>query len=207
MSMVNFSGDYKTSFTCPKCEIHGKANDVSMIMDSNNIWFRLVQCSNDDCKSKTSLVYQSDSDASSAFHRLTLIHKFPNSDETVDSSIPPEISESYIQGIRALNAGSPLGAVTCFRRALQQICKNKNTTKSGLKAQLEEVIPAPYKELVTEIREWGNIGAHPDADIPNVSQEDVVEIRDFTKNVFDILYITPAKVNARKQKRETTQNP
>ena len=82
----------------------------------------------------------------------------------------------------------PLGAVTCFRRALQQICKDKGATVTGLKNQIEEIIPKPYTDLTTEIREWGNLGAHPDDVILEVTKEDAVEIRDFIHNVFGIIY-------------------
>ncbi len=197
-----FGGDYVDSFDCFYCNKHTQAIQIRMESDEG-LFYQIVECSNEKCNRKMLFVHKQTRNPGrvSVVVILKLIHQYPNADEKVDASIPEDIRESYVQGIRCLNADAPLGAVTCFRRALQQICKDKGATATGLKNQIDEIIPAPYKELTTEIREWGNLGAHPDDVILEVTKEDAVEIRDFIKSVFEIIYIVPEKVKERKNKR------
>jgi len=102
-----------------------------------------------------------------------------------------------------LNIGSYKSAVLMFRRALQQICKHKNTTKNKLDDQIDEVLPDTIKELSHEIRKWGNIGGHPDDLIEDVDKSDAIEIKDLLDSAFEIIYITPWRIEQRKNKRTT----
>jgi len=200
-----WAGDYVESYDCFYCNKHTQAIQLRFD-DDEDLFYQLVQCSNEKCSRCMLFIHRRVGTAGrmGMVIKLELIHQYPNADEKVDDSVPEDIQESYVQGIRCLNADAPLGAVTCFRRALQQICKDEGATATGLKNQIEEIIPEPYKDLTTEIREWGNLGAHPDDVIMEVKKEDAVEIRDFIQNVFGIIYIMPNKVEERKQKRTSS---
>jgi len=199
------TGDFVTRYQCPYCEVDTPTQEVYTRSDNLGSFFHLVKCMNVNCKKETIFVYEGASVPMSVTDiPVKLIHQFPTKEGTTHESIPDDIAESYKQGVRCLNANAPIGAVTCFRRSLQQICKNKNTTKKDLNDQIDEVIPVPLKDIAHEIRLWGNFGAHPDDFIKNVTKDDAEEIKDFIDSIFETVYITPHRVQERKNKRKKT---
>lgn len=81
---------------------------------------------------------------------VDFVYRYPANEATTYESVDPEIKKSYLEGVRCLNVNAPNAAVTMFRRTLQQVCKDKGTTKRDLKDQIDEIIPL---ELKTEAHE------------------------------------------------------
>ena len=200
------SKDFVTRFKCPYCDADTPSTSYYELGDGKGRYFHLAKCMNEDCERYVIFAYEGPTGFISIPGNrdvpVTLIHQFPTKEGTTHQSIPPDIAESYKQGVRCFHANAPIGAVTCFRRALQQICKNQGTTKKELNDQIDEVIPDPLKDIAHEIRSWGNFGAHPDLLITNVTNNDAEEMKDFIDSVFDTMYVTPYKVQERKKKRQ-----
>jgi len=201
------SGDFVTRFKCPYCDADTPSTILYQIGDGQGRFFHLARCMNQGCERYVFFVYEGDTGYVSIPGNqnisVNLIHQFPTKEGTTHQSIPQDIAESYKQGVRCFHANAPIGAVTCFRRALQQICKDQDTTKEKLNDQIDEVIPDPLKDIAHEIRSWGNFGAHPDLLITDVTNGDAEEMKDFIDSVFDTMYVTPHRVQERKNRRQS----
>ena len=70
---------------------------------------------------------------------------------------------------------------------------------SNLYQKINSVIPDDLKDLVHEIRKWGNIGAHDL--IANVKKDDANTILDFAEKMFWYLFIMPSEIQRSKNRR------
>ncbi len=62
-------------------------------------------------------------------------------------------------------------------------------------------LTASLKDYAHEVRLTGNDGAHPDKDgLKDVSEKDADDSIAFTRHFFDSVYVTPARLAARKPK-------
>ena len=132
---------------------------------------------------------------------VEFVYRYPANEPTVYDNVPNDIKKSYIEGVNCLNINAPNAAVTMFRRTLQQVCKDKKTTKKELKDQIDEMIPQELKDTARELRLWGNLGAHPDDFIGSVSIDDAKEFQEFIDKVLYSLYEYPAKIQGKQTKR------
>ena len=74
--------------------------------------------------------------------------------------------------------------------------------------QIKELKNTKFSEALadwaTEIRELGNIGAHPDKYEPKgITKETAEDIIEFTTELLDDLYIKPYKIKKRREKRDS----
>lgn len=138
---------------------------------------------------------------------IELEFQYPTVVPKLDDSIPDEVAEDYIEGMKCLGGGSPKGALTMFRRSLQTATRERGATPADLFNEIDElatkdIIPKDLKDLAHEIRLLGNDGAHPNR--PNVSQDEALEVKDFIDHLFNYVYIMPARVTDMKNKRTQT---
>jgi len=117
-------------------------------------------------------------------------------------SIDENAKNSYLEGIQCMDVGANHAAVLMFRRALQDVCIEQNTTEDKLNNQIDEVFPDRMKDAAHEIRLWGNFGAHPDKIIQIVQEEDSIQMKELLDLIFQDIYIMPFKINEAKQKRQ-----
>lgn len=131
------------------------------------------------------------------------------------SSIPEKIREDIAEAERCLHATAYKGAVTMFRRAVQNIVLDKinepGIGKKKLWEQIDELfnkgfITKSLQDTAHEIRHFGNFGAHPQDDaLDKTTREDIALIEDLTFALIDAIYIVPfntAKLKERRQKSE-----
>ncbi len=193
-----------THFTCSYCGVLSQFNpNAQHYSQIDSRFYEISQCQNQSCKKFMVFVYDTQGMGSQSATYTKIFH-YPTSLITVDQSVPADIANSYIQGVDCLNVNAPIGSITCFRRALQQVCKEKGAKKQDLNEQIDEILPTYLREQAHEIRLWGNIGAHPDKLIKDVKKEDAEEIKDLLDSIFEALYITPNKVQQRRNKRKKT---
>lgn len=187
------------SFVCPYCQIHAQMNLRSRNKDSTEI-FGIYACEN--CNRINFKAEEWHIKGSNIIHGETL-HQYPSSSEVVDESVPEDVAKMFQQGVRCVNNNAPDGAMTCFRKCLQKICNQKNADSSkDLWEQIDDVLQGRVVALSTEIRKWGNIGAHPDEIIDEPTIEQARQVQEFTDIVFQDEYIIPAKIEKSKKVRE-----
>ena len=113
----------------------------------------------------------------------------------------------YLQGVRCVNANAPDGAMTCFRKCLQKICLSKGADPTKkLWVQIDEALQGRVVAISTEIREWGNIGAHDDDVIAEPTLEQARKVQGFLDIVFQDEYVIPAKIASSEQERTGNNN-
>jgi hypothetical protein len=193
------------SFVCPHCNVLAQMNILSNHYDeAMRMNFRVYYCEN--CRKH---IFRSIKRVRSGniFSDEGLIHQYPSELELVDDAVPNEVSKLYKEGIRCINAEAPNGAMTCFRKALQVICIKKGANPSNeLWEQIDSVLSKRVLELSTEIRKWGNIGAHLDRIVPDPTSEQAKQVKDFFEIIFADEYIIPAKIENSKKQREGTRS-
>ncbi len=118
---------------------------------------------------------------------------YPKHSYIAHTAVPKEIAKDFIESNRCYDNQAYNASVAMSRRAIQKICKSRGATKKKLDEQIDEVIPPDLKNFAHEIRLWGNLGAHPDDVIEDVSKDDAREMIDFVEHLFEYLYTMPFK--------------
>lgn len=202
--------DFVTDFECPYCRLRTPIQEIVLEQDIGNLdyFYHIGQCQNVKCKRYIMFVYKTHEDPrqiirTSVTIPVDLIHHYPTISATTHDSVPPNIADSYKEGVNCLNSDCNKSAVLMFRRALQQICKNLNTTQRNLDDQINEVLPERLSEVAHEIRNWGNIGAHPDDLIDSVDREDATQMKELLELIFLDIYETPWKIQKSRDKRNS----
>jgi len=91
-------------------------------------------------------------------------------------------------------------ALAMLRKTLQRICKNKNTTKTELAEQINEIMPDELKEEARLVKKWGDVAIHSEFEVSNVTIDQVKEIKKFMDKILLSLYIHPSKLKNSKKK-------
>ena len=189
------------SFECPYCHIHAQMNPTSSKNNySINQNFTIFICQN--CEK---MIFQSSKIKLRGTVTIqgSVIHQYPSSAEKVDESVPETVAKMFQQGVRCVNNNAPDGAMTCFRKCLQKICAQKEADPDkDLWEQIDDVLQGRVVELSTEIRKWGNIGAHPDENVEELTMAQARQVQEFMEIIFQDEYIIPAKIEKSKQERE-----
>ncbi len=135
---------------------------------------------------------------------------YPRSIPTLDDAVPKPVQADYIEGVECIGIGANKAAATMFRRSLQQVMINKRALEGKrlidqIKSLvIDDVLPEEIGEWATEIRLWGNEGAHPSTDgLDAITGEDADEIRGFLDRIFEWVYIMPAIISNSRAKRDT----
>lgn len=135
---------------------------------------------------------------------------YPRTIPTVHEAVPGPVQEDYIEGVECLGLGANKAAATMFRRSLQQVMINKKAPqRNRLIDQINDlvtsgVLPNEIGVWATEIRLWGNEGAHPATDgLDEITGEDTTGIRGFLERIFEWVYIMPANISSSRAKRDT----
>lgn len=126
-------------------------------------------------------------------------------------NIPKEIFSDYYDANMCISVNLPSAAALLMRRALQRICRAFGIKKQNLKQEIEELaqlgrISNETSKLADGIRLVGNDVAHPDPSVDEPTIDDIEDARSFLEQVFQEVYILPAKrkeLESRTNKRKT----
>jgi hypothetical protein len=119
--------------------------------------------------------------------------------------IPKAIFIDVTQAELSISARSYYGAGLLFRRAIQNICRDKNCNPDdGLNKQIDNLvsnalITQDMADLAHTIKIVGNELAHPDPNKPFViDHDDIIACKEFIEQLLMVLYISPFKAKKRK---------
>ena len=196
---------YISSFMCPHCNTKcsfggvGFGNSVTLYCRGcgKGVYFKLR-------------VYDlPDNDATVRLNVDNIVDYYPRSVITVDSAIPEDVADDFLEANRCLGVEAKKAAVTMCRRVLQNTCISKGATPNhDLCKQIEEmeskrIINPSMKDVAHAIRKIGNWGAHPQDDpLKDVTLDDALEIVKFTSEFLDEVFVRPARLNALKAKKK-----
>ena len=121
--------------------------------------------------------------------------------------IPPAIVEDFQEAGVCLDAGCFKASLVMSRRALQRCLKAQGCTQHRLvdainHAIQNSILRKPFETLAEEIRQYGNLGAHPDDDqLENATRESVYQVLEFVRLLVHEFYEVPASAELLKRNR------
>ncbi len=202
-----FMASNKFVFQCPHCKAKSTFTLIHSIRRGRRS-YAIQNC--DSCDSVIFFTYETDKELPTIMLEISpeflhnnykIIDYYPKRSYEAHEAIPLNVAEDYIEALRCFDNNAFKATVVMARRALQTTCNLKGATKSTLEQQVDEIIPEDMKELAHEIRQWGNLGAHPDQIIKDIIDEDAEKIIDFAEMLFKHFFILPYEVQQIKNKR------
>jgi len=130
-----------------------------------------------------------------------------------DVQIPQEIRGDYREAGKCLDAGCYKASLVMSRRALQRCLKEQGCTAHRLVDAISEAVTngtlrKAFHPLAEEIRQYGNLGAHPDDDqLANATRESAKKVLDFTALIIHDFYEIPGAAAALKGARQPSPKP
>lgn len=195
------SGDLVRLAECPHCQtrrVQTRVEDGAPFQSGGALRWIFLRCSH--CR-RLILVSQVGN------RDWTLVHpgQAPHRDYRKD--LPNELVDDYNEAGVCLGAGAYKASMVMSRRALQRLLKEQGHTERDLvdainAAKKAGTIAPRYHALADEIREYGNLGAHPDDDqLANANEPNARHIIDFCDLLIEDIYDLRAKAESLRKQR------
>lgn len=140
------------------------------------------------------------------------VHWWPTPGATnLDPSVPAAVAAAFDEGMRCVGIQAPHAAVCMFRSTLAYVVKDKGSATAQAKPDLAKklrqmatdgALHSNLADWADQIRQLGNIGAHPD-ELGEVSVEEGQELGRLCRELLSYLYDMPARI-ARSQAQRGT---
>jgi len=190
---------------CPNCGVrHVQTTPLYAARnppDGLDTW-HLVSCQNPRCSRFILVIID---------HTSRVKRVFPAGHHEFDASIsiPDEIRNDYREAGWCLDAGCYLASMVMSRRALQRVLKSQGCGERNLVDAIDAairqgVLRKAFAPLAQEVREYGNLGAHPDDEqLKNATQESAGQLLGFVRIMVSEFYEVPAEAEKLKSSRDT----
>ncbi len=191
---------------CPHCDATHVQTAVrfaeQLKAGDDSTWWRILRCQNPACQRVVLAT-------TSADEKIRSIH--PTGTFELDSSvnIPQEIRDDFREAGLCLGAGCFKASMVMGRRVLQRCLQEQGCDQNRLvdaidHAVSQNILRAPFHPLATEIRQYGNLGAHPDDDqLQNATRENAEQVIEFCRLLIHDFYEVPAAAAQLRQSRQT----
>ena len=135
---------------------------------------------------------------------------FPTIRMEAEPDIPTDIRDDFNEALRSLNGNNAKAAVIMTRSALQGATRQQEAQGKTLKDEIDDlaakhVIPPALQDWAHELRDGGNLVAHPEPG-KTVDMQDAEDLIALAESIFDYLYVIPAEV-ARRRARQAGSTP
>ncbi|MCH8922432.1 MAG: DUF4145 domain-containing protein [Planctomycetes bacterium] len=190
---------------CPHCDIQNSGVELkaSIGVGDGRSWFFGI-CRNKLCKKVMLVEKISDN--------LTVL--LPLGDFRLDShaAIMQEIRDDFEEAGKCLLAGCHKASMVMSRRTMQRVLKEQGCEQHRLVDAIRHAIDngilrRQFHDVANEIREYGNLGAHPDDDqLGNCNAESAGHLLDFVQLLIHEFYEVPAKVGRLKASRKAAKS-
>jgi len=135
---------------------------------------------------------------------------FPFAAYELDSkaTIPAEMRDDFREAGLCLGAGCFKASLVMSRRVLQRCLKEQGCTQNQLidavdHALKNNILRRAFHPLAEEIRQYGNLGAHPDDDqLASANRESAHHVLEFARLLIHEFYEVPASAALLKQNRK-----
>jgi hypothetical protein len=180
---------------CPICHAHSSVNTPWGGRSRDGTQIFVLQCIN--C---SGMLFAEQDETNPQRPKLL----YPVEREESPPEYPDDVRDNYTEAVRSLKAGNFKACIVMTRGSLQAAMRDKQAKGNNLKQEIEDlasrhIIPDSLKEWSHEIRDGGNLVAHPE---PNkrVTKADAEELLALAESIFQYLYVVPAQVEARRQR-------
>jgi hypothetical protein len=132
-------------------------------------------------------------------------------DSTAD--VPADIRDDFREAGVCLGASCYKASLVMSRRVLQRCLHDQGCTQNKLvdainHAMQNNILRKAFHPLAEEIRQYGNLGAHPDDDqLQNANRESAHQVLEFARLLIHEFYEVPASAVLLKTKRQAPKTP
>ena len=195
---------------CPHCGVRHVQTAQQFVQPLNardgTVHWNILRCQNNACQrlvlvqvSNTGLVQQ----------------VYPFVSQVLDSTspIPSEIRDDFLEAGLCLGASCYKASLVMSRRVLQRCLKEQGCTQNKLVDAIDHalqtnILRKAFHPLAEEIRQYGNLGAHPDDDqLVNGNRESAHHVLEFARLLVHEFYEVPASATLLKKNRQPQQTP
>ena len=123
------------------------------------------------------------------------------------ATVPSAIIEDFQEAGVCLGAGCFKASLVMSRRALQRCLKAQGCTQNRLVDAIDHairnsILRKAFQTLAEEIRQYGNLGAHPDDDqLESATRESAYQVLEFVRLLVHEFYEVPASAELLKRNR------
>ena len=184
---------------CPHCKVMATFGDqgpnASWEMRYHSIWV---------CSNCSGVVYARRS------LETNEVEIWPSLRSQAPEELPEPVRENFSEALRSVNANNPRAAVVMTRSALQAAAREQGAEGKNLREEIDDlvtkhVIPESLGNWSHEIRDGGNLVAHPEPG-KQVGMADAEELIALAESIFEYLYIVPKQVEKRRERLATPQS-
>lgn len=190
---------------CPHCSVRHvqSTTQFNQPLDANDgtrLWY-IERCQNANCRK---LVLLDVSNTGS----INRVFPFAAYELAASAPIPDAIREDFREAGLCLGAGCYKASLVMSRRVLQrclaeQGCAQNKLVEAINAALASGVLRKAFHPLAEEIRQFGNLGAHPDDDnLEAASQDNAHHVLEFSRLLIHEFYEVPASAAALKALRK-----
>lgn len=179
---------------CPHCNVsHVQAEDrflETLDAKSAGVFWRVMRCQNPECRK---LVLGT----TNPQHVILSIYPHGSYDLPLDVPMPDELRQDFREGGLALAAGCPKASMVMTRRALQRCLKEQGSAQRNLVDAITDALSKgtlrkAFHPLAEEIRQYGNLSAHPDDDqLQNATGDSATAVLEFVRLLIHEFYEVP----------------
>jgi len=191
---------------CPHCQtshvqVQKIFSDVFINPQLRTYW-HIVRCQNNKCSKLILLI----------INNRDILRIYPSGTYTLNNNIPVsnEIKDEFQEAGQCLASNCYKASMVMSRRVLQRILKDQGCTDRTLVKAIEfavkqDILRKSFHPIAEEIRQYGNLGAHPDDNqLSNATKENAQQILDFVRLIIQDFYEVPAAAELLKKQREET---
>jgi hypothetical protein len=190
---------------CPHCETsHVFAQERFQDLfhpDQSEFYWVMARCQNPKCSRLILITYQ-------AGVGYKVIYPVGSFELEQSIKISQEIRNDFKEAGLCLSAGCYQASMVMSRRVLQRCLKEQGCAQHKLVdaidyAVKEGILRTPFHKVATEIRQYGNLGAHPDDEqLVEVDESKAKQVLDFARLIIHDFYEVPATAENLRRERE-----
>lgn len=193
--------------TCPWCGALVRATALTDGFERDNGVYVLVECPGD-CPPFLAIDYYG------RYDPLEDTYPPPQVEASqLHKAIPEAVRDDYAEALRCSHSRAFKATVVLCRRVVQAVAVDKGAQGGKLGEQIESMrqkglITASLHHAATEVRHFGNFGAHPrDDGLDEVTWDDAQAVIKLTFAFLEDLYIRPQQTARLMQKRTQSPSP
>lgn len=189
---------------CPHCNVRHVYTSFhyssALHAQNNSVQWSLVRCQNTTCQGLV-LVELNDG-------VIGRVYPFVAHDLDRAAELPMEVRDDFWEAAMCLGAGCYKASLVMSRRVLQRCLKTQGCTQHNLVDAIKHavesgILRSAFHAVANEIREYGNLGAHPDDDqLQNASRESAQQVLEFTRLLIHEVYEVPLAAARLRRNRE-----
>ncbi len=193
---------------CPHCKTRHVQTQEPFTQESKegntSLFWKVLRCQNPLCKRLVLAVIP---------RQGQVMDIYPAGQFELEPSVPvsDEIREDFREAGLALGAGCYKASMVMSRRVLQRCLKEQGCTQHNLVDAIayaieHNILRKAFHTVAEEIRQYGNLGAHPDDEqLANANRENAEQVLEFSRLIIHDFYEVPATATKLRRKRQNPQ--